>query len=141
LRATLLIALLAFVVAACAGAESATHDAGAPLSDLSAGVHLVVRNNSGGAVDVAIDRGPDVGPFLGDRRLGDGRVGLVAAGAVATFLLDDDTWDAGPVAVVATPVSGSGVARSAPFDVFVGDTIRFTIEPDLARSYTTVDAR
>jgi hypothetical protein len=108
------------------------------LPELSAGVHLVVRNHSGGAVDVAVARGPDVGTRIGDHRLGDGRVGLVAADSVATFLLDDDTWDAGPVAVVATPVSGFGVARSASFNVFAGDTVTFTVEPDLARSYTTV---
>src|SRR3712207_6139414 len=94
------IALFALAAAACGRVGSMAGEAGAPLPDVAAGVHLVVRNNSGGSVDVAVTRPLGAGPRIGSHRLGDERVGVVAARSVATFLLDDDTWDSGPVAVV-----------------------------------------
>jgi len=125
---TLVIALLALGTAACHSGAWSADGVGNPLPDVSAEANLVVRNESGGAVNVSVAR-----EFRSEARLG-----LVPADSTKTFLLESNLWDSSPVAVVATPVSGFGEARSAPFDVFDGSTITFTVTPDLRRSYATV---
>jgi hypothetical protein len=130
-RRALAAALLTLGAAACHPDAPSADDLGAPLPDVSADARLVVDNRSAESVYVTVAHG--FGP--------EARLGAVAAGATKTFVLGRDLWESGPIALVATPVSGFGMARSAPFDVFDGSTVTFTVESDLGRSHTTVTVR
>jgi hypothetical protein len=66
------------------------------------------------------------------------RIGFVAGHRSATFEIGAIERNGAPLRILATPVHGGGTARSDPLTVFPGQTVTFTIEPDLAHSVATV---
>ena len=65
-------------------------------------------------------------------------IGTVTGLRSATFELGALERNGAPLRIRATPVRGQGAAHSDPLTVFPGQTVTFTIEPDLARSSATV---
>jgi hypothetical protein len=66
------------------------------------------------------------------------RLGTVAGESAEKFAIDPSLFPNGSLRLVATPIGSTGVARSGPLLIDAGQTITFTVEPDLAASMATV---
>ena len=116
----LLVALMiGFGMQACAPAGVLSHPGGATLD--------VVNHNFADMNVYAISENES------PRRLG------MAVGLSSTkFTLPSDTFVSGPVHIIAVPIGGFGAAGSGAINVQSGQTIQFTIEPDLNMSSVIV---
>jgi hypothetical protein len=120
---TLATALLTVACArtmASPGANAATAPSGAAT--------VVVQNNNFSDVDVFTVQDGTVTT----------RLGMVTGGSTATFAVDPSFFPTGQLGLIATPIGGSGVARSGPVLVNSGKTVTFMIQPDLRSSMATV---
>jgi hypothetical protein len=119
--------MLAIAAAGCHRQQTAAAPAAAPAAHGSP-VHLVVDNNNVSDFDVFLVQGN------GTRS----RLGTVDGGQVDSYSLQSGLWTGPTVGIVATPIGGFGAARSGPLTVDPGDTITFTIQPNLGTSFATV---
>jgi hypothetical protein len=121
------VAMLALAGTGCArGSRTAAAEDGAAAGERSA--MLVVKNNNPADVDVSVVEDAGV------RR----RLGMVRGGSTRRFPLDWTLLAPARLAVVATPIGGGGLARSGVLLVIPGETITFTVEPELSTSFATV---
>jgi hypothetical protein len=90
-------------------------------------VSVRVQNNSGADMKILV---VDGGAWRS--------IGFVGGGETATFDVPGLNRTGAPLQILATPLSGRGSARSGPLTVLVGQTVTFTIETDLARSFAIV---
>jgi len=65
------------------------------------------------------------------------RLGTVQAGTESEYKVMPNPAT-GTVQLVATPLAGHGVARTGPLPVSSGSAINFTIQPNVRKSYATV---
>jgi hypothetical protein len=124
------IAVLAAVALAAGGCAQSPRavwgDGGsAPLPNSST---LVVRNQTVADIEVFVIAEGDAST----------RMGMVPDAATVKFAIDPAFLRAGSVRVMATRVGGTEVYRSEPLAVMPGQTITFTIEPDMRLSSATV---
>ncbi len=89
---------------------------------------LVVQNHNVADLDVFV---------VGEGGLST-HLGMVPGESTEKFAIDPSLFPTGTLRVVGAPIGGSGVARSGPLLVDAGQTITFTVEPDLAASTATV---
>ena len=89
---------------------------------------LVVQNHNFADVDIYVVRDGDVST----------RLGTVTGESTERFAIDPSLFPTGTLRLIGTPIGGSGAARSGPLLVNPGQTITFTVEPDLAASAATV---
>jgi hypothetical protein len=92
------------------------------------GATVVVQNDNFADVDVFVARDAEVLT----------RLGMVNGESTAKFAVDPSLFPTGTLALVARPIGGSGAARSGPLVVDAGQTVTFTISPDLRASMATV---
>ena len=116
---------LMFAVGACArNAKPSTGE----VSPTAGSVAVIVTNNNLADVDVyAIADG--------GMRL---RLGTVTAVSSATLTARPSMFATGTLRLVASPIGGRGLARTDPLLVAGGQTVNFTILPNLAASFGTV---
>ena len=91
-------------------------------------VHLVVEN----------DNISDFNVFLVQNNGGRSPVGVVGGGETDSYTLRPTLWSGSTIGVVAMPFGGGGAARTGPLTVSPGDTVMFTITPDVRASFVTV---
>lgn len=119
--------LLAAALAACGGARATDGEEEAP--EPAAAVRLVVENKAFS----------DVGVFV----VGDGgsrrRVGTVIANRTEDFTLNRAWFPSGRLRLLAEPVGGGRQGGSGQLAVRPGQTITFTVQPDFATSFATVN--
>ena len=116
----------ALLTAAC-GRTMATSGANAAIAPGGA-VTVTVQNNNFSDMDVFTVKDGTVTT----------RLGTVTTSSTATFAVDPAYFPTGQLGLIATPIGGSGVARSGPVFVTAGQRVTFTIEPDLRMSMATV---
>jgi hypothetical protein len=124
---TLGLALLAVVAIAC-GRTPTPRGAVASLAPAGGGVTVVVDNHNFAEMDVYVVRAGDILT----------RLGMVDGESKAQFLVDPSLFPTGTLGLLARPIGGFGAARSGPIPVGAGETVTFTIEPDLRASMATV---
>ncbi len=125
---TLGVTLAAALFAVACERNFATADAEAVTPSTPEAVRLVVQNNNFADVDVYVVRDGDATT----------RLGTVTGESNATFVVEPSLFPTGTLALVAQPIGGFGAARSGPVSVSPGQTVTFTIQPDLRTSMATV---
>lgn len=121
-RSRLLVPVLAALVLAAAPACRSANPWSTDEQQSDA-VRLVVRNNNFADMDIWA--------------VGDGlptRIGTVTGNSSGSFALNSSLYSATDFRVVATPIGGNGRAGSGPLVVRNGQTIEFTINPQLRLS-------
>ena len=121
------VTLAALLTIGC-GCGSTTAGMGTALAPVAGGVTVVVQNQNFADVDVFVVRDGAVVT----------RLGMVNGESTARFPIDPSLFPTGSLSLVARPIGGSGVARSGPVLVNGGQTVTFTIQPELAASMATV---
>ncbi len=124
---TLTMALAALAASAC-GRTSASSAANAVLAPVAGGATVVVQNQNFADVDVFVVRDGDIQT----------RLGMVNGESTAKFTVDQSLFPTGTLNLIARPIGGLGAARSGPVLVGPGETVTFTIDPDLRASAATV---
>jgi hypothetical protein len=66
------------------------------------------------------------------------RLGTIMADTENDYTLTSDRWKNGTISIVARALAGHGVARSGTLPVSGGNSVDFTIQPNLKKSYATV---
>lgn len=123
----------ALAVLAAGGLAACVQQQGPPPGDgattsKSGVATVVVRNDNASDVDVYVVQ-------TGGVRF---RLGTVTTAGTGTFTIDPSYFPNGQLGLLATPSTGTGVARPAPITVFGSRVIIFTIAPDIRTSYATV---
>lgn len=125
-RMTISLLALALVLAPVGLTGCRGHAAPAPAPQGS-GVKLVVQNRYFGDMDVYV-----VSAGLATR------LGTVTGGSTASYTLDPSFFPSTDLRIVATPLGGNGRASSGPVLASPGQTITFTIAPELRQSSVMV---
>jgi hypothetical protein len=127
-RSAAALMMLAISVTACSRSVArnvVTVPGAAPTTD---GLWLRVENNTDADMNIFVLSG-------GVRT----SIGFVAGGSAEGFELGGLVDQTGaPLRIFARPVGGKGLARSDPLTARVGQTVTFTIQPDLVASFATV---
>jgi hypothetical protein len=111
------------------GCSRAMQSAG-PAGDVASvddAVRLRVTNNNFADMDVFVIQG---GMQM--------RLGFVPGESAVSFALPHAVRSGAPVRIVAVPIGGQGFASSDPLTIFGGETVTFTIQPELALSFAMV---
>jgi hypothetical protein len=116
----------AVVTTACSRATRSA-DIASEIAPVGSAVRLHVNNNHFADMNVFVIDG-------GMRT----RVGFVPGESAADLPLDRWYRPGTPMRLVASPIGGGGVAASDPVTLFGGETVTFTIQPDLVTSYASV---
>jgi hypothetical protein len=126
---TLALAATVLVAAATTGCSRAMRstDTTSEIAPVGDAVRLRVTNNNFADMNIFVIDG-------GMRT----RVGFVQGESTADLPLGRWYRPGTPMRLVATPVGGAGVAASDPMTLFGGETVTFTIQPDLVTSYASV---
>lgn len=117
----------ALIVGACGRTSTPATANLAPVA-VAAGTMVVVDNHNFADVEVFVVRDREVSM----------RLGMVNGASAAKFDVDPSLFPTGTIALVARPIGARGEARSGPLVVSAGQTVTFTIEPDLRASMATV---
>lgn len=120
-----IISAFTFAVSACArNARPSSGD----VSPTVGSIAVTVTNNNLADMDVyaIADGGLPI------------RLGTVTALSSTTFTARPSMFPTGTLRLAASPIGGSGVARSGPLLVTGGQSVNFTIQPDLAASFGMV---
>jgi hypothetical protein len=123
----LALALVGLIAAGC-GRTAGFASAGSTLAPTTNGVSVVVQNDNFADVDVFVVRDGDVL----------WRLGMVTGESTEKFSVDQSLFPTGTLALIARPIGGSGTARTGSLVVDAGQTVAFTISPDLRASMATV---
>ncbi len=119
--------LAALAPVGCGRTAGGTSEA-STLAPVAGNATVVVQNDNFADVDVFVVRGGDVLA----------RLGMVNGESTATFTVDPSLFPTGRLSLIARPIGGVGAARSGPLVVDGGETVTFTISPDLQASMATV---
>ncbi len=66
------------------------------------------------------------------------RVGMVTGNSTATLAVSGSLFPTGQLNLIAVPIGGRGRASSGPLLVRGGETVYFTITPQLSTSYASI---
>lgn len=124
-----IVSVLTLAVGACArNAKLYDKSANGDVSPRIDSVAVTVTNNN--FDDMRVDAIADGGVPI--------RLGIVTALSSDTFTARRSMFPSGTLRLVASPIAGRGVARSGPLQVTGGESVNFTIQPNLAASFGTV---
>ncbi|MFN2566019.1 MAG: hypothetical protein ABR499_13565 [Gemmatimonadaceae bacterium] len=126
LAAAILVGCITGVAGCGRAAQSAAaaHDVTALSDD---GVRLRVQNNTGVDMKILV---VDGGTWKS--------IGFAGAQSTVSFDVGGLNQSGAPLRILATPIGAEGAARSGPLTVLPGQTVTFTIEADLARSFAII---
>ena len=125
----IILSALTLAVGACArNAALYENSANGDVSPMADSVAVTVTNNN--FDDMRVYAVTDGGMPI--------RLGIVTALSSGTFTARRAMFPSGTLRLVASPLAGSGVARSGPLQVSGGQSVSFTIESNLAASFGTV---
>ena len=123
-----LVALTTMTIGCAHNPRAAWAESSGDVAPAGRSATLVVQNNNFADVDVfAVGEGTT-----------STRLGTVTGESTQTFTLDGASYSPGTLRLVATPIGGSGMARSGALLVNPGQTITFTVEPLLGTSNALV---